>query len=640
MKNLIKLIFLFPFAILGQQNQKPSITEVSVFPSGAQITRSIEVDLIKGKNNLLFTHLEEDLDANSVKIKTSNDITVTFLNHQKSSSTSLSENQKKLNTYNEEIEQISDEIYINNDALKLLVLEEDFLMKNQVVGGTYAGTKPEDLKATASFFKEQLAALYKKKNELKKANELLLENIKAVNIEINEVSTQEESKSSEVILEVVSDKVGKQNFEITYFVPEAGWTPKYNIKVKDIASPLTLQYNANIYQYTGKDWENIDFTLSNGNPRKKGQLPALQPWHWGVVNNYDDYFNKKTSSREKPNQVYGQVKKSDENRGLPGASVQLKGTSLGVSTDQNGYYRINIPPNLVDKNPKLVFSFIGYESEEVLVDKSEIDVNLTSSNQLLEEVVVTGYGVIHKKASTAAVTQLSGRVAGVNARGLNSFDNFSKPKVLKKLTLDEEQAISRSFRMKDKFTVKSDGRVYAALLEELEIPVSYEYRTAPKIDPVAFLTAHITNWESLNLINGEASLFFEGTYLGKSQLETNEKDTLSISLGRDESIIVKREKVKSYAKNKFITNSIEEQFEYRITVRNTKKQPLTIIVEDQVPLSSYKEVEVSEVFYDGASKNDETGKVEWKLNLEPNEKKELTLKYTVKYPKSGNVVIQ
>lgn len=343
---------------------------------------------------------------------------------------------------------------------------------------------------------------------------------------------------------------------------------------------------------------------------------------------------------KRPVKFFGQVKSPDENIGLSGVSVQLKGTSLGVSTDQNGYYRINIPPNLVDKNPKLVFSFIGFQSEEILANKPEIDVTLISNNLLLKEVVVTGYGVQHKREATAAVTQLSGRVAGVDVRGINSFNKFSKPKVLKKLTADEEQAISRSFRMKDKFTVMSDGRVYAALLEELEIPVKYEYRTAPKIDPVAFLTAHITNWESLNLINGEASLFFEGTYLGKSQLETNEKDTLSISLGRDESIIVKREKVKSYAKNKFITNSIEEQFEYRITVRNTKKQPLTIIVEDQVPLSSYKEVEVSEVFYDGASKNDETGKVEWKLNLEPNEKKELTLKYTVKYPKSGNVAIQ
>jgi uncharacterized protein (TIGR02231 family) len=241
MKKLINLILLFPMTIFGQQNLKPSITEVSVFPSGAQINRSIDVDLIKGTNKLLLTSLEEDLDANSIKIKASSEVTVTFLNHQKSSSNSLSENQIKLKTYNEEIESTADDIHINNDALKLLAFEEDFLMKNQVVGGTYAGTKPEDLKATASFFKEQLAVLYKKKNELKKANETLLEKIKAVNIKINEVNTQEEAKSSEVIMEVVSDKVGKQNFEISYFVPEAGWTPKYNIKVKDIASPLTLQ---------------------------------------------------------------------------------------------------------------------------------------------------------------------------------------------------------------------------------------------------------------------------------------------------------------------------------------------------------------------------------------------------------------
>ncbi|SOE21997.1 conserved hypothetical protein [Spirosomataceae bacterium TFI 002] len=637
MEKLITLLLLLPFTILGQQTLKPTISEVSLFPSGAQVKRTIEVDLISGKNSLLFTELEETLDAYSIKVKASNDITVTFLNHQKSSSATMSENQKKLKRFNVAIEQITDEILINNDALKLLVLEEDFLMKNQIVGGTYAGTKPEDLKATASFFKEQLASLYEKKNVLKKANERLLDKIKAVNAEINGVNTQEASKSSEINIEVISESIGKQNFEISYFVPEAGWSPKYNIKVKDIASPLVLQYNANVFQYTGKDWKNVDFILSNGNPRKKGQMPELQPWNWGKVNTYDDYFNTDSESNETPNQVFGQVKSGDDNFPLLGVTVQLKGTSLGVITDQNGYYRINIPPNLIAKKPSLVFSFIGYETQEVIVDKSEIDVTLALSETGLEEVVVVGYGIERKNLSTASSTvirgsnTLAGKVAGVS---------LQKTKVLKKLTTDEEQATSKSFKMKDKFTVMSDARVYSATLEELEIPVSYEYRTAPKIDPVAFLTAHITDWESLNLVRGEASLFFEGTYLGKSMLETSDKDTLSVSLGRDESIIINREKIKSYAKKKFMTSSTEEQFEYRITLRNTKKQPVQIIVEDQVPLSTYKEVEVSDVSFDGGTKNNETGKVEWKINLAPSEKKELTLKYTVKYPRSGYVVNQ
>lgn len=635
MKKIIQILLLLPFVTLGQQILQPKISEVSVFSAGAQVTRSLDFDLLKGKNSILLIQLEENLDANSIKIKASNEITITFFHHQRSSSETMSGNQKNLKMHNNEIKLISDELLRNNDALKLLALEEDFLMKNQVVGGTYAGTKPEDLRATAAFFKEQMTALYQKKNDLKKLNENLVEKINGVNLKINEISIQEEARSSEIVLELLSENTGKQNLEISYFVPEAGWRPKYNIKVKDIVSPLTLQYNANIYQYSGKDWQDIDLVLSNGSPRKKGQMPQLKPWEWGKINRYEDYFNIVSQPYESLNQIFGQVKSDEDNIGLSGVNIFLKGTALGAITDINGYYRINIPPNLVDKKPVLSFSFIGYESHEEAVEKSKIDVILVPSKLQLDEVVVTAYGIKKKTSNLAASTivrganSISGRVAGVQ---------IQRAKALKKLITDEEQTTSKTFRMNDKFTVLSDAKVYSATLEELEIPASFQYRTAPKIDPVAFLTAHLSDWENLNLVEGEASLFFEGTYLGKSTLETSDKDTLSISLGRDESIIINREKIKSYAKKKLLTNSIEEQFEYRISLRNTKKQSVNIIVVDQVPLSINKEVEVSQISYEGGMKNDETGIVEWKLNLLPGEKKELTLKYTVKYPKTGYVV--
>ena len=80
-----------------------------------------------------------------------------------------------------------------------------------------------------------------------------------------------------------------------------------------------------------------------------------------------------------------------------------------------------------------------------------------------------------------------------------------------------------------------------AEIDGYELNAGYEYYTAPKMSESAYLTAKITNWQELNLLPGEANLFFEGTFLGKSLLDVAKAgDTLSLSLGKDKGVVVKR----------------------------------------------------------------------------------------------------
>ncbi|WP_439559589.1 TonB-dependent receptor [Dyadobacter sp.] len=90
--------------------------------------------------------------------------------------------------------------------------------------------------------------------------------------------------------------------------------------------------------------------------------------------------------------------------GLPGVNVLLVGTQQGTSTNENGEYRITVP----DQNATLKFSFIGYVSQEVAVDKEQLNISLAPDVSALREVVVVGYGTQEKKDITGAVSSVKG----------------------------------------------------------------------------------------------------------------------------------------------------------------------------------------------------------------------------------------
>ena len=76
---------------------------------------------------------------------------------------------------------------------------------------------------------------------------------------------------------------------------------------------------------------------------------------------------------------------------LPGVNVIIQGTNVGVSSDFDGNYQIN-----VDNGQVLVFSYIGYDSVELTVNGTNQDVKMTESDSELDEVVVIGYGTVRK----------------------------------------------------------------------------------------------------------------------------------------------------------------------------------------------------------------------------------------------------
>ncbi len=122
--------------------------------------------------------------------------------------------------------------------------------------------------------------------------------------------------------------------------------------------------------------------------------------------------------RKKPleKKVNGRVTSVDDNEGIPGVNVVVKGTTQGTVTDVEGNYSIEVP----DENATLIFSSVGYIQEEVAVgNQTVINIELAPDITALEEIVVVGYGTQKRATLTGSVSQVNGDDV-VKAKGTSS----------------------------------------------------------------------------------------------------------------------------------------------------------------------------------------------------------------------------
>jgi len=191
------------------------------------------------------------------------------------------------------------------------------------------------------------------------------------------------------------------------------------------------------------------------------------------------------------------------------------------------------------------------------------------------------------------------------------------------------------------YTIPSDGEDYGIRIKEVILPVDYVNYAIPKLDLDAFLTADIKNWTELDLLSGKTSIYYRGTFVGESRISSDlTSDTLSVSLGRDDKIILEREGNKEMNDRRIVGSNIKETIGWDITIKNNKNVKIKIIVEDQIPISQKKSIVVELLESSGARVDEKSGKLSWQIELDPNKKKIVTYTYSVRYPKYENLILE
>lgn len=637
--TILSIVTIVGFSQNPERKISSQVKEVTVFLQGAQVTRTATVELKPGASTLVLNGTSPRILENTIQVEANQAVKIMGASFRVNYLKELkqSDDTERLQ---KELERLSDLLYKERTAEKIFDEEEAMLKSNKVIGGTMKGVDINELKVAVDYFRQRMMDIRAHRLETEaRIGEYEKEEARIKKMQTEMKTPPVARPEGEIVVKLESKSEVRVQLKVSYLVSEASWFPHYDIRAKNIQSPIAVTYKANISQQSGEEWENVKLTVSSADPNSTGSRPDLKTWFLGYNNTISGssaiYGSRSaslgpTEMKISDNMIRGQVIDSEGNA-VPGVNILVKGTTIGTTTDAEGKYSIPMSPG----SGSLVASFIGLQTQEVMINgQSHVNIMMANDVQQLSEVVVTAYGIEKKR-------EITGAVSTVRVRGVGSM-NYSEPRVKQTIAATPVvRSTNVEFTIDNPYTIKSGGESQVVDMIEYEIDTQYEYYCAPKLDTDAFLTARMIDWDSYNFLEGQANIFFEGKYIGQTILDTrNTSDTLTLSLGRDKNVAITREKVKDYSSNQFIGSSRKSLFAYEINVRNKKAYTVNIRIEDQLPVPNTKEITVDNLEDTNAIENEEKGLLTWNLKIEPGKTQKIDLRYEIRYPKYHNIILE
>lgn len=620
--KLIFLLMTFGFIHLqaiGQEKVNTEIKQVTMFIDGAQITRTKTMNIKAGESILVFTGMSPYMDAKSMQVSAKGDLTVLGVNHRMNYTDSLTRSKQQAYLENK-LSVLEKKITEVEAAINIQKSRGELLKTNCTVGNRQATTTLAVIKELNNYYVSEMSAIASKAIELAEQKEKLMQEEQAIRSELFQIGKRsEENTISEIELKIEAKTTGKASFTISYYVKNAGWFPSYDIRSEGLNKPLLLSYKANIYQNTQEDWKDIPLTLSSSNPSMATFPTSLQTYwlNYGLT-------PPRYETALIGNTISGIVTDSNHEP-IVGATIMVPGTTVGVISDMNGHYSITLPEGRND----LQFSYIGFVTKVLEATTNHLSVSLQEDKEMLEEVIVKGYASSRKNMLTSTSDMMV------------MEEEIALPESTPIEVKQTEGVFGYEFEIEKHLNIPSGGKAVVTEIARHELPAVYIYQSAPIADKDAFIIAETTDWKKLNLLEGEANVYFENTFVGKSVLSPVQSgDTLSFSMGRDNNIHIQRTKMLEYNSHKFIGSNQVQTIGWKITIQNNRSETINLQLQDQIPVSQNSDITVTAEELSSGQLNKENGIITWNLTLPAGKQKELQLIYKVKYPKDKRLIIE
>ena len=520
MAFLISLLLLLPASQSENIAQiQTKVEEVTIYRDGAQLVHRATVQLHEGRNEITFSGLATQLNAQSIQLKSDGNITLLSVNTVRNPFTNpvISKQTDSLNILISElkIEKLQLEATIRNYARQIEMLTSNL---NQTGGNQRLSTT--ELQETLQFFEDQLTAIEKNRIRTQINLEQVVSEIERLELIIRGLSPKSINLHDAVAV-IESATTSMVNFELTYITGGATWYPSYDVRYTGNDNPLRFIYLANIIQNTGLLWENVQLTLSSATPQQQNVKPEISPW-------YIDFIQP--------------VKTADE--------------------------------------------------------------------------------------------AMMVRVRGMG--GISAADEMSLGAAVSSIWSDDP--LSFSYKIEALYTVEPGTSPMTIRFNEEITDADYIHFTAPKSDQSVYLIAEIKDWQSLNFLGGIVNLYIDNKFLGRTVIQRdNIGEILTLTLGRDESIVVNRKPQREFTSTNFFGNRVRQEFQYEITVQNNGRHQINLQVQDQFPVSSNEDIRVTKRQMSGSVTETENGFLFWDFELNPNQTETIQFGYQVEYPRGRQI---
>ena len=291
--KLLSIIFIFAlFTESPKINEilvDHNINEVTVFFKNAEISRTAQVTIPKGKSDLLFKGISSRILKDGLKVSLSNNVKVYAINIEKNTNFLENNNdwEQLLLKQNQLIKEES-LIYVELNTLKKELL---YLESNMKIG---SGVPLTQIDKGATYFRNKIKELYIKISD----QENIIDKFKKkkLDFENEKKDLKEKIKKTNSIIRVtvISNINTTSNIELKYLVSNAIWKPSYAIRTNGKGEDVTLNYQAKIYNDTGNDWVQKPITLAIMNPLDDVTKPKMDSWVLDEESN-DDYSEGRLS---------------------------------------------------------------------------------------------------------------------------------------------------------------------------------------------------------------------------------------------------------------------------------------------------------------------------------------------------------
>ncbi|UTW62379.1 mucoidy inhibitor MuiA family protein [bacterium SCSIO 12741] len=622
MKTIISLLLLAPLSLWAKDTLTFSTTieSVRVYLDAAQITRHGSLSLKPGDQLVKIDQLSPWLDPKSVKVKGEGEVQLLSVSHSVKEDRGVNKEERMalLQSRMDSIQDKQKEWKAEGDVLK----EKLDLLKINKTRNPESMPDVNQLNQVMEYYDAQMTKILGRQLEISRLQAESMKVFTRIQGELAYLKKEKGKPKSEILLRLRVKEATRFKLHLTYVVGQAGWYPLYDIHAVNVSDPVKITYKARVYQQTGEDWNKVKMTFTNREAQKSGAKPNLSTWKL----NYERYTTRRSNltaqlTQSNVRKVMGKV--TDENgEALPFVNILVRGMTIGTTTDFDGLYEITLPAG----SNQLEYSFVGYRKEIRTINQDKMDVQLYPNATQLSEVVVT-----ERKMAAASIQ----RIPGVTSSG---YKRDAAP--VRTQFMDRYN--SAEFELEGEFTLETHGQSEVVELKDYSIPATYEYYVVPKLDVDVFLMARITDWGNYGFLPGEASLYFEETFIGKSVFDTRQSsDTLNLSLGTDPGVFAAREIQTEFSKVRTVGNN--HRIDTRgisLSIRNNKRDSISVQVIDQIPVSVNNAIQVSLIQSSEAQYTEYNGRLYWPLNLSAGESEELTFQYQVKYPKTERIILE
>ncbi len=264
---------------------KSDLKEVTVFLSGASLTSKGSFSAGNGTQDIVFENLSPSIDPNSIQASGDGDFTILgvffrtnyLLNQPKP---------KEILAFEDSLEGLQYRCDGIRNQRQVYEIEQSMLIANKNIGGQNTGVNAAELEKVANILRTRLSDLVARIQESQLKEKKIQNSINSITQQLTELNNKRNKNTGEIVVSIYCKTPVQGKMALTYNVPNAGWSPVYDIRANAAATNVTLEYRAMILQNTGVDWNNVKLSLCTGNPSLPGTQPTLNPWWLSYYQTY------------------------------------------------------------------------------------------------------------------------------------------------------------------------------------------------------------------------------------------------------------------------------------------------------------------------------------------------------------------